>query len=105
MLTDAAAYRPVIVAWRNGSPVRLEQIATVIDSTDNDKLAAWFNNKHAIILAVQKQPGTNTVDVVDSIRKLLPEFNRSIPPTVPSSSVLPSGSSTLTSPEVSCTPW
>ncbi len=82
MLMNAASFRPIIVAWRNGSPVRLEQIANVIDSVDNDKLSAWFNNKHAVILAVQKQPGTNTVDVVDSIRQLLPEFNRNIPPTV-----------------------
>ena len=82
MLSNAAAFRPVIVAWRNGSPVRLEQIANVIDGVDNDKLAAWYNNKRAVILAIQKQPGTNTVDVVDSVRKLLPEFSRSIPPTV-----------------------
>jgi HAE1 family hydrophobic/amphiphilic exporter-1 len=81
-LSNAAAFRPVIVAWRSGSPVRLEQIANVVDGVDNDKLAAWFNDKHAVILAIQKQPGTNTVDVVDSIRTLLPEFNRSIPPTV-----------------------
>jgi HAE1 family hydrophobic/amphiphilic exporter-1 len=82
MLQNAASYRPIIVAWRNGSPVRLEQIANVIDGVDNDKLAAWYNNKHALIIAIQKQPGTNTVDVVDSIKKLLPEFRRSIPPTV-----------------------
>src|SRR4051812_2151761 len=82
MLSNAAAFRPVIVAWRNGSPVRLEQIANVIDGVDNDKLAAWYNNKRAVVLAVQKQPGTNTVDVVDSVRKLVPDFNRSIPPTV-----------------------
>jgi len=82
MLSNAAAFRPVIVAWRNGSPVRLEQIANVIDGVDNDKLVAWFNDKHAIILAIQKQPGTNTVDVVDGIRRLLPNFNRSLPPTV-----------------------
>src|SRR4051812_7483969 len=65
MLENAAQFRPTIVAWRNGSPVRLEEIANVIDGVDNDKLAAWYNNKHAIILAIQKQPGTNTVDVVD----------------------------------------
>src|SRR3954447_21930042 len=82
MLSNPAAFRPVIVAWRNGSPVRLEQIANVIDGVDNDKLAAWYNNKRAVVLAVQKQPGTNNVDVVDSVRKLVPDFNRSIPPTV-----------------------
>jgi len=82
MLLKAAEYRPVIVAWRNGAPIRLEQIANVIDGPDNDKLIGWFNNHRSIILAIQKQPGTNTVEVVDSIRKLMPEFRRAIPPTV-----------------------
>ena len=81
-LGSAAAYRPIIVAWRNGSPVRLEEIARVIDSVDNNKLEAWFNNHHAIILAIQRQPGTNTVEVVDSIRALLPDFRRAIPPAI-----------------------
>ena len=80
-LSNAAAYRPVIVAWRNGSPVRLEQLADVIDGVDNNKLVAWFNNHRAVILAIQKQPGTNTVEVVDSIRALLPQFRQAIPPT------------------------
>jgi HAE1 family hydrophobic/amphiphilic exporter-1 len=79
-LRNAAAYRPVIVAWRNGTPVRLEELANVVDGVDNTKLAAWFNNKHAVILAIQRQPGTNTVDVVDAIRALMPEFRRAIPP-------------------------
>jgi hydrophobic/amphiphilic exporter-1 (mainly G- bacteria), HAE1 family len=81
-LRNAAAYRPIIVAWRNGSPVRLEQIANVLDSVDNTKLEAWFNNHHAAILAIQRQPGTNTVEVVDSIKALLPEFRRAIPPAI-----------------------
>ena len=81
-LGSAAAYRPIIVAWRNGSPVRLEEIAHVIDSVDNNKLEAWFNNHHAMILAIQRQPGTNTVEVVDSIRALLPDFRRAIPPAI-----------------------
>ena len=81
-LSDAAAYRPLIVAWRNGSPVRLDQLARVIDSVDDTKLVAWFNDAHACILAIQRQPGTNTVEVVDSIMKLLPEFRREIPPAI-----------------------
>ena len=81
-LGNAAAYRPLIVAWRNGSPVRLEQVANVIDSVANTKLAAWYNDHPAMILAVQKQPGTNTVEVVDNVKKLLPDFRRAIPPTV-----------------------
>jgi len=81
-LPNASAYRPIIVAWRNGSPVRLEQVASVVDSVGNNKLAAWFNNVHAIILAVQKQPGTNTVEVVDSIKALLPQLRKEIPPAI-----------------------
>ncbi len=81
-LSNAAAYRPIIVAWRNGSPVRLEQVANVIDSVDNNKLEAWYDNVHAVILAIQKQPGTNTVDVVDAIRALLPQFRHEIPPSI-----------------------
>src|ERR1700704_3327135 len=61
-LPNASAYRPIIVAYRNGSPVRLEQVANIVDSVDNTKLVAWYNNVHAVILAIQKQPGTNTVD-------------------------------------------
>jgi HAE1 family hydrophobic/amphiphilic exporter-1 len=81
-LDNAAAYRPIIVAWRNGSPVRLAQLANVIDSVDNTKLVAWYNNSHSVILAIQRQPGTNTVEVVDSVLKLLPQFRREIPPTL-----------------------
>jgi hydrophobic/amphiphilic exporter-1 (mainly G- bacteria), HAE1 family len=81
-LETAAAYRPIIVAWRNGSPVRLEELGRVLDSVENDKVVAWFNNTRAVILAVQRQPGTNTVEVVDNIRRLLPAFRREIPPAV-----------------------
>ena len=82
VLSNAAAYRPIIVAWRNGTPVRLEQLANVIDSVDNTRLRGWFDDKRAVILAVQKQPGTNTVEVVDGIKALLPQFLAAIPPTV-----------------------
>jgi HAE1 family hydrophobic/amphiphilic exporter-1 len=81
-LLKASDYRPLIVAWRNGAPVRLDEIAHVTDGVANEKLAAWYNNVHAIILAIQKQPGTNTVDVVDGIMKLLPEVRKEIPPSV-----------------------
>ncbi len=81
-LATAEAYRPIIVAWRNGSPVRLEQLGRVIDSVENDKVIAWFNNTRGVILAVQRQPGTNTVEVVDSIHRLLPAFRREIPPSI-----------------------
>src|SRR5574341_1358004 len=81
-LTNAAAYRPLIVAYRNGSPVRLEQLGQVIDSVQTDKVASWYNGVRAIVLAIQRQPGTNTVEVVDSIRQLLPTFRAQIPASV-----------------------
>jgi hydrophobic/amphiphilic exporter-1 (mainly G- bacteria), HAE1 family len=81
-LMDAAAYRPLIVAYRNGSPVRLEEIGRVVDGVQTDKVAGWFNGNRAIVLAVQRQPGTNTIEVVDAIRKLLPVFSQQLPAAV-----------------------
>ncbi len=81
-LTDAAAYRPLVVAYRNGSPVRLEELGRVIDSVQTDKVASWYNDERAVILAIQRQPGTNTVEVVDAIRKLLPTFRTQLPAAV-----------------------
>ncbi|MCX6909186.1 MAG: efflux RND transporter permease subunit, partial [Verrucomicrobia bacterium] len=82
ILNKAAKYRPIIVAYRNGAPVRLEQIARVIDSTQNDKVASWFNGVRGIILAIQRQPGYNTVQVVDDIKRLLPQFRAQVPASV-----------------------
>jgi HAE1 family hydrophobic/amphiphilic exporter-1 len=81
-LTDAAAYRPLIVAYRNGSPVRLEELGRVVDSVQTDKVASWYNDERAVILAIQRQPGTNTVEVVDAIRALLPTFRLQLPAAV-----------------------
>jgi len=81
-LFRADAYRPIIVAWRDGSPVRLEALGKVIDSVENDKTAAWFNRDRSVILAVQRQPGTNTVQVSDAVRRLLPTFREEIPASV-----------------------
>jgi HAE1 family hydrophobic/amphiphilic exporter-1 len=81
-LDTAAAYRPLIVAYRNGSPVRLEQLGRVIDSVENDKVAAWYNDTRTIYLIVQRQPGSNTVEVVDAIKELLPSFREQMPPSV-----------------------
>ncbi len=81
-LTDAAAYRPLTVAYRNGSPVRLDELGRVIDGVQNDKVAGWFNGERSIVLAVQRQPGTNTIEVVDAIRKLLPVFREQLPAAV-----------------------
>jgi len=85
-LTEAAAYRPLIVAYRNGSPVRLEDLGKVIDSVENDKVASWYNDQtggtRAIVLAIQRQPGTNTVKVVEAIRELLPTFLVQMPASI-----------------------
>jgi len=81
-LNNADAYRPLIVAYRNGSPVRLGELGRVIDSVENDKIASWYNNVRNIGLAIYRQPGTNTVEVVDSIRKLLPSFRAQMPGSV-----------------------
>src|SRR5215467_4809308 len=81
-MTKAEEYRKVVVAYRNGAPVYLDQIARVIDSVENDKIASWFNNDRAIVLAIQRQPDANTVAVVDSVRVRLPQYQPSIPPSI-----------------------
>src|SRR3989338_6306392 len=81
-LQNAAAFRPLVIAYRNGSPVRLEQLGRVIDGVQTDKVASWYNDERAVVLAIQRQPGTNTVEVVDSIRTLLPQFRAQLPPAV-----------------------
>jgi HAE1 family hydrophobic/amphiphilic exporter-1 len=76
---DASGYRPVIVAYRNGSPVRVGDVGRVIDGVENDKAAAWYNDERSISLAIFKQPGTNTVEVAEAVRKLLPTFEKQLP--------------------------
>src|SRR5690348_2379595 len=78
-LNNASQFRPLIVAYRNGNPVRLEQLGNVFDSVQNDKTAGWYNGSRAVVLAVQRQPGANTVAVVDQIKSLLPQFREEIP--------------------------
>ncbi len=85
-LFNAAAYRELIVAYRNGSPVRLKDVGRVLDSVQNDKVAAWYFNKkgaqRSLMLAVQRQPGTNTVQVASAVKKLLPIFRQQLPASV-----------------------
>jgi HAE1 family hydrophobic/amphiphilic exporter-1 len=81
-LNDAAAFRPVIVTYRNGSPIRLQELGRVVDSVQNDKLGAWFKGRRGIVLAIQRQPGTNTIEVVNEVRKLLPSFRAEVPPAI-----------------------
>ncbi len=81
-LFRAVDYGPLIVTWRNGSPVRLNDIGKVFDSVENDKVASWYRDTRAIVLAIQRQPGTNTIAVVDAVKKLLPDFREQIPDSV-----------------------
>ncbi|HEY1339545.1 MAG TPA: efflux RND transporter permease subunit, partial [Bryobacteraceae bacterium] len=85
-LMSAAEYRNVVVAYRQGSPVRMQELGTIIDSVEDDKTASWFytrkGNSRAIILAIQRQPGTNTIEVTDGIKHLLPVFRNEMPPSV-----------------------
>jgi HAE1 family hydrophobic/amphiphilic exporter-1 len=81
-LITAPQYRPLIVAYRGGKPVRLEELGRVLNSVENDKIASWFKNERAIVLAIQRQPGTNTIEVVDAIKQLLPTLRRQIPASV-----------------------
>ncbi len=78
----AAYFKPLIVAWRNGAPVRLEDIANVEDSVENSEAIGEWDGKRSIIVAVRRQPDANTVAVIDSIREMIPEFERLLPPTV-----------------------
>ncbi|MGE5547921.1 MAG: efflux RND transporter permease subunit [Solirubrobacterales bacterium] len=81
-LPNAAAFGELVVAWRDAAPVRLKDVASVVDSVENDRTASWFNGTRAIVVAVQRQPDANTVDVVDGVRRLLPTVQSSLPPTV-----------------------
>ena len=81
-MTKASEYRKVVVAYRNGAPVHLGEIARVIDSVENDKIASWFNDNRAIVLAIQRQPDANTVAVVDLVRNRLPQFRALVPPSI-----------------------
>ncbi|WP_109006832.1 efflux RND transporter permease subunit [Nostoc commune] len=99
-LNDAASYRSLNVAYQNGAPVQLGELGQVLDSVENDKIASWYfpvkkeskgagekssiqnSGVRAIVLAIQRQPGTNTVQVVDAIKKLLPTFRTQIPAAV-----------------------
>ncbi len=81
-IEHAADYRDVVVAYRNGAPVKLNQIARVIDSVENDQVATWFNDARAIVLAIQRQPDANTVQVVDQVRAALPVMRAQVPPSI-----------------------
>jgi HAE1 family hydrophobic/amphiphilic exporter-1 len=81
-LERAIDYRSVVVAWRNGAPVKLNEIARVIDSVENDKIASWYNGERSIVLGIQRQPDANTVEVVDAIRAKLPTLRAQVPASI-----------------------
>ena len=85
-LLTAAEYKPIVVAYRGGSPVRLEELGNIIDSVEDDKTASWYythqGNSRSIILAIQRQPGTNTIEVTDGVKRLLPLIRQELPPSV-----------------------
>ncbi|MFM9939668.1 MAG: efflux RND transporter permease subunit [Hyphomicrobiaceae bacterium] len=78
----AAYFRPVVIAWRNGAPVRLQDVAQVDDSVENEEARAEFNGVRSIIVSIQRQPDANTVAVTDGVKKLLPQFQLDLPPTI-----------------------
>jgi multidrug efflux pump len=78
-ITDPAVFRDIVVAYRNGSPVRLSDVATVEEAQENNRLAAWKNETQAVIVNVRRQPGANVISVVDSIKALLPQLRDTLP--------------------------
>src|SRR6266540_2277337 len=81
-LFSSAEYKAVVVAYRNGAPVRLSDVAQVVDGVENVKLAAWMNTKPAVIVNIQRQPGANIITVVDRVKQLLPQLKASLPSSV-----------------------
>ena len=81
-LTNAAQFKRMIVTYKNGNPVRLEELGRVLDDVENNKVVAWLNDEKTIILAINRQPGTNTVEVVDNVLKLMPNFKAVAPPAI-----------------------
>jgi len=78
-LYSAAAFRPLVIAYKNGAPVRLREVATVVDGVENDELAGWAGKERAVILSVQRQPGANVIQVADRVKALLPQLSASLP--------------------------
>ncbi|MDF2939726.1 MAG: mdtC [Gammaproteobacteria bacterium] len=81
-LSNADSYQDVVVAYRNGAPVYLKNLGQVVDSVENNQVASWYNNTRAIVLAIQRQPGTNTLQVVQGIKQLLPGFEDQLPQSI-----------------------
>src|SRR5262249_36248796 len=78
-LLTSEQYRPLVIAYKNGAPVRLSDVANVLDDTENVKQAAWMNDTPAVIMNIQRQPGANIIAVVDRVKALLPQLQASLP--------------------------
>jgi len=81
-LQNAEQFRQMVVAYRNGAPVRLDELGNVMDDVENNRVASWYNGDRAVVLAIQRQPGTNTVAVADGVKTLLASMREQIPPSV-----------------------
>ena len=81
-LNSAAQFRQQIIAYRNGAPVTFGDVAKVVDSVENVRSADWFNDQRAVTVAVQRQPGSNTIAVVDNIKAMLPQFPAQLPASI-----------------------
>ena len=81
-ITEASAYKPVIVAYRNGAPIKIQDIARIVDGLENDKAAAWYQGTPAVVLDIQRQPGANVIDVVKQISREIPRLQRALPAAV-----------------------
>src|SRR5439155_228639 len=81
-LRSAAEYRAVVVAYRNGAPIQLSDVADIVEDAENVRLAAWMNEVPAVILNIQRQPGANVIEVVDRVKQLLPQLTASLPASV-----------------------
>src|SRR6201984_82824 len=81
-LMTAESYKPIVISYKNGAPVRIMDVANVVDSAENVKLAAWEDDKPAVIVNIQRQPGANIINVVDRIQNLLPQLKATLPSSV-----------------------
>jgi multidrug efflux pump len=81
-LLSADTYRPLIIAYRNGGPIRLSDVAQVVDGAENNQLAAWMNTTPAVVVNIQRQPGTNIIGVVDRIKNVLPRLQAALPSSI-----------------------
>ena len=81
-LLRAEAYRPLVIAWRNGAPVHLRDVATVIDATENSRVAGWVDGRRAVVMLIRRQPGANIIEVIERVKALLPDLTRAISPAI-----------------------